>query len=73
MKVDGTFIGGAATAVVKLKILSPDGASYLDVGPDVTFSAEGVGAFLAGEDTLRVDISTATVSGLYCTIDLLPD
>ncbi len=56
VQVYGTFGGGTA----KLQLLADDGSTKLDLGSDVSFTASGVGGFLAPAGTLFLTLSGAT-------------
>jgi hypothetical protein len=60
----GTFSG----ATVKLQYLGPDGSTYLDVGPDVTLTAAGMGLFCLPPGMIRASV-TGSPSGMYANAD----
>ena len=61
--VAGTFGG----TTVSLQLLGPDGATWTDVGPDVTLTAAGVGNFELPPSDIRAAVTGGTPSGLYAT------
>lgn len=60
-KVAGTFAG----ATVKLQILGPDGATWQDVGSDVTLTAAGLANFDLPPGTIRAGVAGGSPSGLH--------
>ncbi|MGE0736042.1 MAG: hypothetical protein AB7G15_17145 [Alphaproteobacteria bacterium] len=59
--VAGTFGG----ATVKLQLLGPDGATWLDVSAATALAAVGHAVFEAGAGQLRALVSGGAPAGLY--------
>lgn len=58
----GAFMAKATWGggTVKLQYLLPDGSTWVDVGPDVELTADGMGGFELPPGHIRVNIATAT-------------
>ena len=66
--VDGTFGG----ATVKLQILSPDGASYLDIDAALSLTAEGIQAVdLPGGATVKAVVTGGAPANLYASLGFI--
>lgn len=57
----GTFGG----ATVSLQYLSPDAATWVDMGVNTTLTSNGGGAFLYPPGRIRASVSGGAPSGLY--------
>lgn len=68
---EGTFhvVGTFGGTTVSLQRLGPDGATWTDIGTDVTLTDEGMGNFNVGPGTIRAAVTGGTPSGLYATVD----
>lgn len=64
LAVAGTFGG----ATVKMQVLGPDGATWIDAGPGATFTAAGHCALTLDQCAVRMHVSGGTPSGLYATL-----
>ncbi len=64
IQVYGNFGGGTA----KLQMLADDGSTKLDLGTDVTFTANGIGGFFSPAGTLYLTLSGATSPSLKASI-----
>jgi len=64
----GTFGG----ATVKLQMLGPDGATWLDVDSTTSVTAVGHVVFEAGAGQLRALVSGGSPSGLYAKAVRIP-
>jgi hypothetical protein len=64
----GTFGGGSAA----LQIQAPDGATWVNIGAGVTFTANGVGGFTAPAGRLRVTLSGSTAPSLKAWVVSIP-
>lgn len=63
--VVGTFGG----ATVTLQFLGPDGATWITVGADSTFTAAGGALFMMRAGKLRMAVSGGAPSGLYASAE----
>lgn len=63
--VDGTFGG----ATVTLKLLGPDGSSYISVGADAALTAEGAVIVELPACDVRAEVSGGSPSGLYASLE----
>lgn len=59
--VAGTFSG----ATVTLQFLGPDAATWIDVGADTTFTAEGGAVFVLPPSRIRAEVAGGPPSGMY--------
>lgn len=66
--VVGTFGGGTA----KLQIQSPDAITWVDLGAQTNFTANGVGGFTAPAGRLRVSVSGSTAPSLSAWVVGIP-
>lgn len=62
--VAGTFGG----ATVKPQMLGPDGATWLDLGTEASFTAAGTCLLHLPAGTYRGSIAGGTPSGIYATL-----
>lgn len=65
--VTGTFSG----ATVKLQCIARDGTA-LDVGPDTTLTAGGMGAFTLPPCLIKATITGGPPSGIYADVAIVP-
>ncbi len=63
----GAFLvaGSLGGATVKLQILGPDGATWLDVGADAALDAAGAAGFALPPGQIRAAVSGGSPTGLY--------
>jgi len=63
--VDGSFDGGTVT----LSMIGPDGSSYLSIGEDAAFTAEGVINFDLPPTWIKAVVSGGSPNALYATAE----
>lgn len=63
--VDGTFSG----ATVTLKLLGPDGSSYISVGSDAALTAEGAVLVDLPACTVRAEVSGGPPSNIHASLE----
>jgi hypothetical protein len=61
---EGTFGGATLT----LQVQSPNG-TWLNVGPDTTFTGNGLGGFFVPAGAIRIAVSGGSPSALYVYVD----
>ena len=63
----GTFSATATWggATVALQYMAPDGSTWIDVGPEVTLTADDIGGFELAAGLIRAEVTGGPPSGLY--------